>query len=237
MKTYKFEISKGELFCLAAVFGYSTLINVVYEPEETGTDLKALFSKISDKLRQKKWLDEDFDGNMSVTDEMSLALSLCNSAKQFWVIQSCVKGDTIADYMYTVYNTSDDYLVLEQVDNDSFKGLLTNDFSLVKKNVTEKTPYSGQKSEQLVMSHSEAKKVLNDESYSIFDIAKYIIDTVDEERTIVCLDISMFLHLKNGGSYLLSTEKNKDGDFLQINQDEYDKELDGIFSIGRVSDG
>ena len=223
MRAFEFETSKGELFCLAAIQGFNSLLNVEYEPEEIGTDLMAIFNKLTEGLRSKKWLDEDFDGNMTVSNEVAAVISLCGSADRFWIVQSHAKRETVADYLYTVYNADGDYLVLEQIDGENYKGLLTSDYAAVMDAVFAKTPFAEIAHTYSKILPDEVETITDKEPYALVSVSKYTTETESEERALVCLDATMFLLLDNSGSYSLSVSENDEGEFLPI------EKTDGVF--------
>ena len=216
MRAFEFEISRGELFCLAAIHGVDSLLNVQYESEETGTDLMLLFNKLTESLRNKKWLDEDFDGNMTVLNELTTAISLCGAADRFWIVQSHTKKDTVTDYIYTIYNTGENYLVLEQIDGENYKGLLTDEYEAVKNTVFNKTPSFDAAHTYTKILPGEISAITENEPYAIVSISTYTTETDNDKRALVCLDAAMFLLLKNSGSYFLSADGNDDGEFLPV---------------------
>ena len=253
MKTIEFEISSGELFCLAAIQGFGYLLNVDYEHEESEADLLSLFNELSEKLRNKKWLDEDFDGNITVTKEMQKAISLCAVAERFWVIQNYVKNETIADYIYTVYNSGDDYLVLEQIDGENYNGMLAGSLEAVKDNILSKVPFSESTHLHEEFSSDEVESLTEGKQYSLITMAKYTVDTMEEddnESSFIHHNAGMFLFLKNGGSYKLSIleeepadgaedesedeikdiQKKESGSFLPITKQEYFDNIDSILT-------
>jgi len=227
----EFEISRGELFCLAAVQGFGSLLNVEYEPEESGADLLALVNKLSEKLREKKWLYEDFDGGMMVTKNMQTAISLCANADRFWLIQSYIKKETFAEYTYTIYDGGNDYLILEQVDTDNYKGLLVNHFDAVKDTVLEKTPFADSKHTHVEIPSDKVETIIAGETYALVSIIKYAIGVEDDERTLVCHDANMYLFIDSGGSYCLSVDESENGALIPIDKPTYDTQIDNILGF------
>jgi len=223
MGTFEFETSKGELFCLAAIQGFGSLLNIEYEPEETGTDLLAVFNKLTERLRNKGWLDEDFDGNMAVDSKMAAVISLCGSADRFWVVQSHVKRETTADYIYTLYNTGDDYLVLEQIDGEKYKGLLTSDIDAAANVVFTRTPFTEAPHTYKKIMPGEVEAITGQEPYALVSASKYTTATEGDERSLICLNAAMFLLLDNGGTYTLSVDKTDDGEFVPVDNAGFDR--------------
>jgi len=238
MKDIGFEISNGELFCLAAIRGYGYLLNVDYEPEESGADLLSLFNNLTGQLRNKKLLDEDFDGNITVTEEMQKAISLCAAADRFWVMKSHLKKETISDHIYTVYNRGDDYLVLEQIDGVNYKGLLTTDPESVKESILIKTPFTEAKHQHTDIHSDAVEKVIEDDQYSLITVSGYSVDINDGEKSFLCHTADMFLFLDNGGSYKLTEPKASSGEetpedsgiFLPIHKQEFSDRINSIFT-------
>ena len=223
MGTFEFETSNGELFCLAAIQGFDSLLNVEYEPEETGTDLMVVFNKLTDRLRNKKWLEEDFDGNMAVSSEMVAAIALCGSAEQFWVIQGHAKRETVADCIYTVYNAKENYLVLEQLDGESYRGLLTRDRAALTRTVFAKTPFTPATHTYPKIIPGELEAITGREPYALINISKYTTEAANDARSLVCLDAAMFLLLDDGGAYTLSVDEADDGEFIPIDAPAFDQ--------------
>lgn len=223
MGTFEFETNKGELFCLAAIQGFGSLLNIEYEPEETGTDLLAVFNKLTERLRNKNWLDEDFDGNMTVDSKMVTAISLCGSADRFWVLQSHVKRETAADYIYTLFNTGDDYLVLEQIDGEKYKGLLTSDIAAAVSAMFTRTPFTETAHAYPKIMPGEVEVITEQESYALVSVSKYTTAAEGDERSLVCLDAAMFLLLDNGGAYMLSVDETDDGVFVPVDKAGFDR--------------
>ena len=228
----EFDTTKSELFCLAAIQGFDSLLNVQYEPEETDADLIVLFNKLTEELRSKKWLEEDFDGNMTVSNEMAAAIELCAVAEQFWTVQSYVKKETTADYLYTVYNIDNVFLVLEQIDDDSFKGLLTADIGTVADAVFAKTPIVDAVPTYARILAPDLEEITEKEPYALINIAKYTTETEDGDRSLLCLDAAMFLLLDNCGSYILSVDNSEDGEFVPFMPTEDVKGFETIFVRG-----
>ena len=232
MKTVEFEVSKGELFCLAAIQGFGSLLNVEYEPEESGIDLKLLFNMLTENLRNRKWLEEDFDGNMTIAKDIQAAILLCADAAQFWVVQSHVKKTTVADYIFTVYNTGSDYLTLEQLDNENYKGFLTSDLNTVKNNLFAKTPYAEAEYKYESIPSGEIVAVIADEKYTLINASMYRAQAEANDRILVCYDSNMLLFLENGGSYVLNVSEDDQGIFFPITQSDYNEKINSIFSGG-----
>ena len=239
MKPIEFEISNGELFCLAAILGYRSLLNIEYDPEETGADLVVLFNRLTEKLRDKKLIDEDFDGNITISKEMQKAISLCAEADRFWVVQSHVRSETIADYIYTVYNSGDDHLVLEQVDGENYKGMLTNDHKAMIDNISTNTPFS-ESTHQHTEIHAEAVGVATaDEKYSLITVSLYTVDNENDGKSLICHSADMFLFIDSGGSYKLSVTEDETADetveesglFLPISKQDYSDNMESIFTV------
>ena len=51
------EITRAELFALAAAHGFESLVNISYEDGEFGEDLTSEYHKITAALRDKGWLE------------------------------------------------------------------------------------------------------------------------------------------------------------------------------------
>ena len=230
METVEFEISKGELFCLAAIQGYDSLINVEYEHEDLGIDLMPEFNRLTERLRKRKWLYEDFDGNMTIALNMAATMSLCGTAERFWIVRVHINKSILVDHVYTIYNIGSMYLSLEQIDSKNYYGVLASDFNRIRDSVLIRTPFVDSKHTNTGILLSELESVTEREQYALISINEYAVETDENERSVVCENASMVLFLERLGTFALQIGDDGSGGFFPISQDEYDNRIKSIFN-------
>jgi len=229
----EFEISKGELFCLAAILGIDELINVVYEPEGSESDINSLFSKFTDDMRKKKWLSEDFDGNVSLSSEMVEVIDLCRAANQIWLVQSHIKNKAETENVYTVYNNEKGYLLTEEIDELNYRCLLcgANEVDKIISRILMQAPFHEMDAINKNISETEIKLIKDKEDYTLLTASQYTVVNENNELSFICMDTEMFISLENSGIYRLSIEKDIGGEFIFLSLAGVQERLDNIFKI------
>jgi len=227
---YDFEITKGELFCLAAMYGYDSLLNIPYEPEEFEGDLAALFHQISGRLRAKGWLEEDFDGNVTVSAGLELAVSLCAAPFLLWQLQLHSKKGAAQDTVINAYNSGESYLILRQTDGEGYAGMLLEGYAEFVEAVKEYMPLPDVSNTYSELTEDQLSSILEAEPFTLVNISKCSLETDGPEKAILCHDAAMLLLLERGGAYMLYAGDSGNGTFLPVSQAEFDARMEILFA-------
>jgi len=190
-----------------------------------------LFNALTERLRKKKWLDEDFDGNKTIIPEIEAAITLCATADRFWVIQSHHKRKTVTHSVYTIYNTGGAFLILKQVNSDTYQGQLLSDSSVINRKVFGEIPLCGTHHTYQKISIPDLVTVTENEPFSLINASLYTTEVEGDTKLLICLEALMFLILDNHGLYELSISCNREGEFLPLSSTTGQTEFERIFDL------
>ena len=226
----EFEITKGELFCLAAMYGHGDLVNIPYEQDEFGEDLSAALHQITAGLRAKGWLEEDFDGNVTVPPHLELAAALCAAPERFWQVLVHGKQEAVFDIAAGIYAAGGCYLILNRLDAERYAGFLTEDGADVLGLMKAYAAFPEAAHTHTAIPASALSAVTEAEMFAAVNISRCALEVTETDKALLCGDVAMFLLLEHSGAYTLAAAEDESGVFWPLTREAYEARLAELFA-------
>lgn len=222
-----FRMTSEELMCLSALCGYEKVINVEYVPEVEGDELAALFQSTCGRMREKGWLEEDFDGNVSVRAEIRAIITLASDAECFWLVQVHTNMQDRNGLVSTLYYKDDSVLLLEEEDEMNYKAILSKGTAFCREYLLSLIPFFDIPNGEEPLSTDEVVRLAKDNRHLVLNISKYSI-VMD---SLTCEDTATCAAFEKGGTYLMALN-DSDEQFMPMDKEYWTACSGRIFTMG-----
>ena len=222
----KFEISRDELFCLAAHCGYNHLINIPYEENESREELDEKFKTISSGFREKKWLSEDFDGNIEVDTLLAAAMLLVAQADILWTVQINTNIRGHKDMAANIYKKGSRIFLLEAMTPEKYRAELYDDNNFYTPYILSKYKFPLVKEDAPSLETDDVVRIAKKKPYFLVNLSRYSFG----KDSIVCEDSSICAAFEEEGAYIMAADESG-GCFVPADESDFYKENERMFAV------